>query len=184
MSLEKRFRPHQFIKFGFIVFVMAAVLALLNWMPTLIQQHRLQRFGSIDEVRKELHISKIYLPTYIPEGLNLAWPPSEVYAQDTPFAACIMQFSFRGRKETELVIQQAAADAPYRLEPAIRIRKRDAGNTITVKDRKALFVRGVCDREVPCCQLTWDEGGTIITLTGKIPAREIVRIAASMLPEK
>lgn len=184
MNKEKRCRPRQLLQFGVIVLVMVLVLALLNWMPSLIQKHRLKRFNSVEAARKELDIPRIYLPTFIPEDLNLAWPPSDVYAQDTPFRASIMHFTFRGGKEIGLIIQQADADAPYSLEPVMRVREKKTGVDVSVRNRKARLVAAVCDRDVPCHQLSWNEGGTIITLTGKIHTREIIRIAGSMLPEK
>ncbi len=183
MSKEKYSRLRQLIQFGIIVFVMAAVLAVLNWLPTIMQKQRLQRFASVDQARKELRIPKIYLPTYIPEDLNLAWPPAEVYGQDTPFMACMTHFTFRDKKETAMVIQQAETRASYQFEPMLRIREKKAPHTISIKSRKASLVSAVCDQDIPCNQLSWNEEGTRITLTAKIPARDIIRIAASMLPE-
>jgi hypothetical protein len=183
MPEEKRSRLRQLIHFSAIVFVLVAVLALLNWLPLILQKNRLQRFDSVEAARKVLHMQTIYLPTYIPETLNLAWPPSEIYAQDTPFSACIMHFTFRDRKEIGLMIQQADSQALYALEPLLRIREKKRANTVSVKNRKAVLVSAVCDQDIPCNQLSWDEGSTTITLTGKMPARDIIRIAASMLPD-
>lgn len=184
MTEEKPCRLRQLIKFGVIVLVMVAVLALLNWLPLILQKNRLQRFSSIEAARKVLHMQTIYLPTYIPENLNLAWPPAEIYGQDTPFRACLMHFTFRDRREIGLMIQQVESQAPYGLEPLLKIREKQRVNTVSVKNRAASLVTAVCDQNIPCYQLSWDEGGTTITLTGKIPARDIIRIAASMLPDK
>jgi hypothetical protein len=184
MSREKRSRLHQLINFGAIVFMMGAVLVLLNWLPLILQQNRLQRFVSIEAARKVLHMQTIYLPTYIPENLNLAWPPAEIYAQDTPFRACIMHFTFRDRKEIALLIEQADSQAPYALEPLLKIREKKRTNEVSVKNRKAILISAVCAQDIPCNQLSWDEGGTTITLIGKLPAPDIIRIAASMIPDK
>jgi len=184
MAGEKRSRLHQLFKFSAIIFVMVVVLALLNWLPLLLQKNRLQRFGSVEAARKVLHMQTIYLPTYIPENLNLAWPPADIYAQDTPFSACIMHFTFRDSRQIGLMIQQVDSKAPYGLEPLLKIKEKKSVNSVTVKNRKALLVSAVCDQDIPCNQLSWDEDSTTITLTGKIPARDIIRIAASMLPDK
>ncbi len=183
MTEEKNCRLRQMLHFIVIVLVLVAVLALLNWIPGILQKNRLQRFASVDAARKVLHMQKIYLPTFIPENLNLAWPPTEVYGQDTPFRACVMHFSFRDRKGIGLLIQQVDAQAPYRLEPLLRIREKKRVNEVHVKDRKAILAAALCDQDIPCNQLSWDEGGTVITLTGKMAARDIIRIAASMLPD-
>ncbi|MGC2061842.1 MAG: hypothetical protein WA610_02610 [Thermodesulfovibrionales bacterium] len=184
MSGEKHTYLRQLLNFSAIVFVLVTVLALLNWLPLILQKNRLQRFDSVEAARKLLHMQTIYLPTYIPESLNLAWPPAEIYAQDTPFRACTMNFAFRDRKEIGLIIQQVDSHAPYSLEPLLKIRERKRINTVSVKNRKASLVSAVCDQDIPCNQLSWDEGSTTITLTGKIPARDIIRIAASMLADK
>jgi hypothetical protein len=170
------------VKFFGIILFLIVILAILNWLPSIIQQNKLKKFGSVDAAKKVLHIKKIYIPIYIPEHLGLVWPPAEIYAQDSPFNAIIMHFHYKDKNETGLIIHQMDARAQYRLEPHIKIRKSGEERAISVKNRTALLVRAVCDNDSPCYQLSWDEGGTIMTLIGKFTAQELIKIAASMLP--
>ena len=184
MTGKKRSRLHQLINFGRYCLCDGRdpgppELASLNPAE---EPAAAVRFGG-GRAKGTAYADDPYLPTYIPEDLNLAWPPSEIYAQDTPFRACIMHFTFRDRKEIGLLIQQVDSQAPYALEPLLKIREKKIVNTASVKKRKASLVSAVCDQDIPCNQLSWDEGNTTITLTGKIPARDIIRIAASMLPD-
>ncbi|MBA4372953.1 MAG: hypothetical protein C0402_08820, partial [Thermodesulfovibrio sp.] len=153
MTGEKKPRLRQLLTFGVIVFVMVIVLALLNWLPMILQKNRLQKFSSVEAARKVLHMQTIYLPTYIPETLNLAWPPAEIYAQDTPFRACIIHFTFRDRKETGLTILQTDTQAPYELAPLLTIREKKKIDSVSVKNRRASLVSAVCDQDIPCNQL-------------------------------
>lgn len=175
-------RAWKIMRFIFSVSFIVAILALLNWMPELIQKQRLKQYPSVEAARKELNLGNLNLPTYIPERLNLAWPPSEVYAQELPFKAFIMNFAFQGKKEIGLIIRQTESKAPYTLDPSIKIRETAKGGGIDIRDRKAELVSAVCDLNTPCNRLQWDEGGITITLIGKCPAQELIKIATSMLP--
>jgi hypothetical protein len=167
---------------GMILFV-AGLLSLLNWIPLIMQEHKLKSFVSPDAAAKELHIRKIYIPSYLPEHLNLAWPPSEVYGQDTPFSAVVMYLSFKQKQEIGLALHQADANAPYQLEPSLKIMPGKTVRQILLKGRKATLLVSVCDNNTPCNQLSWDENGTIITVIGKFSAQEIIKIASSMIPD-
>ncbi len=171
------------VLFAAAVLFVAALLSLLNWVPLIMQKQRLKAFSSPEAAAKELHIRKIYLPSYLPEHLDLAWPPSEVYGQDAPFSAVAMYLSFKQKKEFGLALHQTDAKAPYRLEPRIQISPGQTSSQISLKGRKALLVPAVCDNAVPCNQLSWDENGTVITLIGKFPAQDIIKIASSMIPD-
>ena len=170
------------IKFSGSILFMIFILVLLNWLPSIIQKHNLKKFDSVEAARKELHIKDVYLPTYIPEHLGLAWPPAEIYAQNSPFNAIIMHFNFKDKEEIGLIIQQVDARAQYQIKPHIKIRQSREGRSISVKNRTALLVPAVCDNDSPCHQLSWKEDGTILTLIGKFTAQELIKIAASMLP--
>jgi len=183
MGQKRRPVLNQFLEFGMIAALLAVVLVLLNWVPSLIQPHQLKRYGSVDAARKELSLLKVYLPTYIPEHLDLSWPPSEVYAQDAPFRACIMNFTYKESREIGLVIQQTDARATFTLDPVIKVKEKKKENTVYIKDRKAVLIAAVCEKDVPCMMISWEEGGTAISLTGKkISTQDIVRVAGSMLP--
>ncbi len=170
------------IKFSGIVLFMVVILALLNWLPSIIQKNKLKKFESVEAARKELHMKNIYLPAYIPEHLGLVWPPAEIYAQDSPFNAILMHFNFKDKKEIGLIIHQVDAGAQYEIKPHIKIRQLREGRSISVKHRTALLVPAVCGNDSPCHQLSWNENGTVLTLIGEFTAQELIKIAASMLP--
>jgi hypothetical protein len=169
--------------FAATILFLAGLLSLLNWIPLVMQKQKLKSFSSPDIAAKELHVRKIYLPSYLPERLNLSWPPSEVYGQDTPFSAVAMYLSFKQSKEIGLSLHQADANAPYQLQPRLKIRTEKTVRQIVIKERKATLLVAVCDNNTPCSQLSWDEHGTIITVIGKFSAQDVIKIASSMIPD-
>ena len=181
--MKKRSLIMSLLLFGITVALVTGVLAILNWLPSLMQGQAMKRFASVDAAKKELRLKGLFLPTYIPEHLNLAWPPAEVYAQTVPFRAFIVHLHYRDRKETGLVIQQTDANAPYRIEPLIKIRVKAAGSRISIKDRQAELVPAVCEGDIPCNEVSWNEGGTIITIICACSTQDTVKIASSTLPE-
>jgi len=170
------------IRFLIALAFIAALLMLMNRLPSLVQKHGLKKYSSFDLAKKELNLKNTRLPAYIPEHLRFAWPPSEVYAQDAPFEASIMHFSFVAKKEIGLVVRQVDAKAPYTFDPVMRIKRTKEPVSIFVRDRKAVLFSALCDQDIPCNQIEWPEGNMNITLTGKCPAQDLIRIAASMLP--
>ncbi|MHB8880155.1 MAG: hypothetical protein ACYC69_01445 [Thermodesulfovibrionales bacterium] len=182
MQPKRTFHIRQLFIFSAVAFLIVAVLGLLNWLPSLMQRQRLKHYSSIDTMKKELRIKTVFLPTFLPEELDLTWPPTELYAQDTPFPAVMMHFTRKGTSEIRLIIHQVDSKAPYDFKPRIKIRSRHAASLMTLKHRQAHLTPAVCDNDIPCNQLTWNENGTAITLVGTFPARDLIRIAASMLP--
>ncbi|MBI5102156.1 MAG: hypothetical protein HZB33_10025 [Nitrospirae bacterium] len=167
--------------FGIILLVLA-ILSLLNWLPSIIQKHKLKKYDTVEAAKKELNAVRIYLPTYLPEHIGLAWPPAEIYAQDRPFNAVIMHFDFKDGKGTGLVIHEVDARASFPLEPRMKIRRLREERSISVKDRSAHLALAECEGS-PCSRLSWNESGTVLTLIGKCPAQELIKIAASMLSD-
>ena len=164
------------------VFLVTAILTVLNWLPSIVQKRTMKRFPSLDSAQKELRLQRLFLPTYIPEDLHLVWPPDEIYAQEVPFSAFIIHLRHRDSRDIGLVIQQADANAPYQIEPLIKIKTKTEGSQIFIKDRKAVLIPAICDENTPCNEVSWNEDGTIITLICKCSAQEIVKIASSALP--
>jgi hypothetical protein len=163
---------------GLLVFV----LALLNWMPSLIEPEGFRKYGSIDAVRKKMNV-KVYLPAYIPEDLNIRWPPADIYAQRVPFPLVVMHFRYRNSNDIGLVIQEAQAGRQGPADSKIKIVRVEKQSRISIKGRDAVLISAVCDRETPCAQVSWNEQDITLSLTGKIAARDLIRIAGSMLPE-
>jgi hypothetical protein len=171
------------VMFASMVLFVVGLLSLLNWIPLIMQKQKLKSFSSPDAAAKELHIRKIYLPSYLPEHLNLTWPPAEIYGQDTPFGAVAMYLSFKQSQEIGLSLHQTDANAPYQLEPRLKIQTEKTARQIEIKGRKATLLVAVCDNNTPCSQLSWDEHGTVITVIGKFSAQDIIKIASSMIPD-
>jgi len=180
--MKKRSFGTKLFLFTITLLLVTATLTVLNWIPSLMQKQTMKRFSSIDIAKKELRIHRLFLPTYIPEDLLLVWPPAEIYAQEVPFRAFIMHLKYKDSDEVGLVMQQTDANAPYQIEPHIKIKTKTAGSQISVKDRKAILIPAICDDNVPCNEVSWNENGTIITLICKCSAQDIVKIAASTLP--
>ena len=180
--MKKRSFGTKLFLFTITLLLVTATLTVLNWIPSLMQKQTMKRFSSIDIAKKELRIHRLFLPTYIPEDLRLVWPRAEIYAQEVPFSAFIMHLRYRDSRDIGLVIQQADANAPYQIEPLIKIKTTNAGSQISIKDRKAVLIPAVCDGNVPCNEVSWNENGTIITLICKCSAQDIVKIASSTLP--
>ena len=168
--------------FVITVLLVTGFLTVLNWLPSLLQKQTMKRFSSIDSAEKELRMKHLFLPTYIPEDLLLVWPPAEIYAQEVPFRAFIMHLKYKDSNQVGLVIQQTDAHAPYQIEPLIKIKATSAGSQISIKNRKAVLVPAVCDGNIPCNEVSWDEDGTIVTLICKCSTQDIVKIASSTLP--
>lgn len=168
--------------FAATVLLVALILSVLSWLPSLMQTQRLKKFSSVEMAHKELRTSRIYMPTYIPEHLGLTWPPSEIYGQDRPFDALIMYVSYKEKQETGLVIHQISAEANYEIEPHMDFRKTGDGRRVEIKKRPALLFPALCNGESPCNAVSWKEEGTVITVIGKCTAQDVIKIAASMLP--
>jgi len=169
--------------FAATVLFVAGLLSLLNWVPLIMQKQKLKSFSSPDVAAKELHVRKIYLPSYLPEHLNLAWPPAEIYGQNTPFSAVAIYLVFKQSREIGLSLHQTDANAPYQLEPRLKVRTEKSVRQIVLKGRKATLLMAICDNDTPCSQLSWDENGTIITVIGKFSAQDVIKIASSMIPD-
>jgi hypothetical protein len=182
VQIRKRSFGKKLFLFVITILLVTVILTVLNWIPSLMQKQTMKRFSSIDSAKKELRIHRLFLPTYIPEDLYLVWPPAEIYAQEVPFSAFIMHLRYRDSRDIGLVIQQADANAPYHIDPLIKIKTTTPGSQISIKGRKAVLVPAVCDGNVPCNEVSWDEGGTIITLICKCSTQDIVKIASSTLP--
>jgi hypothetical protein len=180
--MKKRSLIRSLSLFGLTVALVTGLLAVLNWLPSIMQKQTMKRFASVDAARKELRLKGPFLPTYIPEHLNLAWPPAEVYAQTVPFSAFIMHLHYKDRKETGLVIQQTDANAPYRIEPLMKIREKTGGSKITIKNRQADLVPALCEGDIPCSEISWNEDGTIITIICACSTQDAIKIASSTLP--
>jgi len=159
-----------------------AVLTALNWLPSLIAPEEFRRYSSLEAAKKSLDLHAVYLPVFLPEHLNLESLPSEVFAQTKPFQLVIMHFRFRNTREIGLAIHQVALGAQHHIDSKIRLNEVSQQNRVSLKGRDALLISALCDNNAPCSQISWTEAGNTLTVTGKISARDLIRVAGSMIP--
>ena len=171
------------LSFVILIASLVFVLKLVNWIPSLIDRESFRKFNSIESVRKELHIEKIYMPVYLPEDLNLGWPHQEIYAQKKPFTMIITHFQNRDSKGIGMIIHQVDASVNYMPESKIKFGKVKKESRILIKEREGILITGSCGNESICSQITWKEGDFVLIVTGKTSQRDIIRIAMSMIPE-
>jgi len=169
--------------FLFTVMVAAIVagLRLLNWMPLSIQHEGLRKYRTVEDVREELGIKKIILPSYFPQ--HLIWPPSEILAQGKPFPMVLMHFTDRETGDIVLAVRQADSRLAASLSPRIVQERVDRRDEVIMKGRKALLTAGSCPDGTPCHSVTWREGTYVFTVAEKGNVQELLRIAESMLSE-
>lgn len=168
--------------FTLLITFLVVILQLINWVPSIIDKEGLRKYKTIERVKRELRITEIYMPVYLPESLNLKWPPIEIYAQKTPFIMIIMHFQHRDSKDIDLIIHQIDAKADYRPEPKIKF-SRIKESPVFIKDREGLLTIGICEDNRPCNQVSWREGDFLLVVIGKASQRDLIRIASSMTPE-
>ncbi len=169
---------------SFFYFFLAAAtvfvsLKALNWLPLLLQEDTMRRYGSVEEVRAQLNIGAVRVPAYYPQ--NISWPPSEILAQAKPFPAVFMVYNRAGSGDAVLVISQAAfGQAP--LGSPLEIVQTKEKVPYRLKNRNALLEVGLCKKNEPCSRISWKEGDTSITVAMKSDPFELIKIAESMLP--
>jgi len=153
-------------------------LMVTNWLPTVLQEGAMKKYGSVEEVQSKLKIKDIYLPSYVPQ--SIAWPPSRILAQSRPFLAVLMEFAHRKTGDVDLVISQVSdrGSIPDRKLSLVLIKEK---TTYPLKGRSALLEVGFCMNDVPCSRISWHEGNYTISVAMKAPPFELLKIADSML---
>lgn len=166
------------IYFVMTVVILVLSLKFLNYLPMAIQTDTIRRYRSIDEVRSRLNIRDIYVPSYFPQGL--VWPPSEILAQERPFAAVIMEFNSEEGEGTVLMISQSASEH-FKPDERIRLQRIKDKVSYPLRGRVMMLEAGVCTTGEPCSRVSWTEEGCTITVTAKSEPPELVKIAESMI---
>lgn len=167
----------------FVIMVAATVfiLRLLNWVPLSMESGGIRKYGTIDEVRRELKIRRILLPTYFPQ--HLSWPPAEIYAQSRPYPLVITYFKDENAGRIVLAISQAASKGSavpplrMRIEPCHVKREK----TLIMKGKKARLSLADCRGGGVCNSMTWREGNYYMKVVDSGPEAELIRISESMI---
>lgn len=158
--------------------MLIVALKIANYIPAAIQKDTMRRYNSIEDVKSLLGIREIPIPYYFPQ--SLVWPPSEIFAQNKPFTAVVMEFNNASKAEVALVISYASFK-DFKADEKIRmIRIKDTVD-YPIKGRSVFLEAGVCKGEEPCSRIAWDEGKYRITVTAKSSPPELLKIAESMI---
>lgn len=164
--------------FAVAVAILVAGLKVTNWLPTVLQEGAMKRYGSVEEVSSKLKIKEVYVPSYFPQSIS--WPPSSILAQSRPFPAVLMEFTHGKTGEVDLIISQVAdrGFVPVRKMALVQIREK---TTYPLKGRTSLLEVGLCRNDVPCSRISWHESGYTVTVAMKAAPFELLKIADSML---
>jgi hypothetical protein len=166
--------------FSFLVTVAVVLLLLklLNWLPSVLENEGLKKYGSVDDVRAALKIPKVYIPAYFPEYIQ--WPPAEIFAQRRPFPMVMMHFTHRDSKSFALSLFQvdarAAFELPYKSD-VLYVRKE---SQVNIKNSVGTLVIAVCSDRERCNRLSWEEGIYRITLIADDTPEQLIKMAESM----
>jgi hypothetical protein len=158
--------------------VLVIALVVLNWLPTAFQKETIRLYRSMDEVRVDLDIKDIYVPSYFPQSFG--WPPSRILAQGKPFHAVLMEFADLGDGSVGLVITQTAS-GELLVKKKIEIAEVKETIPYKLKGRDAVLVVGSCGNDIPCSRISWSEGRFNIDVVARTTPFELITIAESML---
>jgi len=167
-----------YLLFAAAVAILLAGLKLAGWMPLLAQRDLMRKYKSVEDVKAELSIREIYVPSYFPQ--NLSWPPSAVLAQGKPFPALIMEFGQTEGTSAGLVISQSLSDT-FRTDGKIRMAQLKEKVRYPLKGRDSTLEVGTCSSGEPCSRVSWKEGNTHITVMARSTPLELIKVAESML---
>ncbi len=168
-----------FLSFGLVLVALAGALKVMNWLPSAVQEGFIREYRNIEDVREQLKIRDIYIPSYFPQPVK--WPPSAIWAQTRPFTAIVMEFSNVENGHIELTTSQVSAGARFIQDDKIKIEQVREKVGYSLKGRKALLEVGACGNEERCSTISWTEGKYRITVAMKSPPFELIKISESML---
>ncbi len=172
-------RLKKYLLFVAIMFITVVVLSLLNWLPSAVQKDGLRRYKSIEDVKIQLKMKKIFLPAYFPQ--YLIWPPAEIYAQRKPYKVVLMHFTNYERKDIVLSIRQTDPSDPHPLASRIKPVTIKQVDKAVIKDREGLLSIALCADGEPCNSVRWREDGYDVEIIAKDSVKELLKIAGSMM---
>ncbi len=167
-----------FFSLAVMVLVIVVALMVANWLPGTIDDTLMREYQGIDEVRENLRIRTVFVPTYFPE--TVSWPPSKVLAQTNPYDAVVMEFEGSTSGELLLVLSQSASDAFMPFE-RLRMDKVAERSTHEFKGRSAELSAGRCTGGLRCSMISWSEDAYYIKVIMSGDPFELIAIAESMV---
>ncbi len=171
----------KFLNFFYFVLTVAMLIATLkifNYIPIMLQKDTMRRYHSIEDVKSNLNIREILIPSYFPQ--DFIWPPSKILAQKKPFASVVMEFRHARSGNIALIISQADSK-DFKADEKIKIVQIKEKISYPLKGRTVELEVGMCKDEEPCSRIAWDEGKRRITITTKTSSPELLKIAESMI---
>jgi hypothetical protein len=178
MKGHKAKQFHRIFSFFATVAVVLLLLKLLNWLPSVLENEGLKKYGSVDDVREALKISRIYMPAYFPE--HIQWPPAEIFAQRKPFPMVMMHFTHRDSKGFALSLYQvdsrAVFELPYKSD-VLYVRKE---SQVDIRNKVGTLIVAVCSERERCNRLSWEEGVYRITLIADDSPDQLIKMAQSI----
>jgi hypothetical protein len=167
-----------FFYFALTVVILIAALKIFNYLPMMIQKDTMRRYHSIEDVKSKLNIKGIPVPSYFPQ--SLVWPPSEIFAQNKPFTAVVIEFRHARTGDIALIISQADSK-DFKADEKIKIVQIKEKISYPLKGRTVVLEAGMCKNEEPCSRIAWDDGRYRITVTAKTSPPELLKISESMI---
>lgn len=167
-----------FLSFIFALAVLISVLIVINWIPSVTQKGNIERFTSLEDVKAELSIKTIHVPSYFPE--NIEWPPSVILAQKRPYEAVVMEFRDVKSGKTTLVISQSSSRS-FVKDSKIKIAEVKDKTSFSLRGRDAIIETGDCGSGEPCSSIMWNESGLSLHMSMTAPPSDLIRIAESMI---
>lgn len=166
----------------FIALMVIAVLAIavLDWLPGSVDKGGMRKYSGMNELRTEQSLQPLMVPSFFPE--RVAWPPSLLMAQASPFVAVVMEFNDKDGAPV-LSIAQSASEG---FEAGGPISMSEVRQSLKVKlaGRDALLETGLCQQGAQCSSLRWSREGQQtrhVRMIMKAPSVTLLRIAESML---
>ena len=168
-----------FLSFGVTIIILIGALKLMNWVPSFVQEGFIREYKSVDEVKSDLKIGDIYIPSYFPQSFR--WPPSAIWAQTRPFTAIVMEFRNVETGDVGLIISQVSSGARFIPDNKIKIEQVREKVNYSLKGRNVFLEVGTGKGDEPCSRLSWTEGKYRITVIMKSRPFDLLKIAESML---
>jgi hypothetical protein len=166
------------------IFIMAALvvalLAIANWVPSLMNGDSVQRFETVEEAEIFLgYDDPVLVPKYFPEGIS--WPPSLIVAQKKPYRAVVTEYHVEGTTKTGLIIILSSIPGGDLRLQRITITEPQEKTRYSLKGKKVVLEVGTCGNEEACSRVSWlDEDIKMSVLLMSSPF-EVLRIAESMI---
>ena len=156
-----------------------ALLAILNWLPSLAQKDFARRYDSIDEAIRSAGMTAVLIPTYFPEGIS--WPPSLIVGQNKPYHALVMEFrETTSGRQSLIIIQSSSPDAGKQFQRT-RISDIREETEYRLKGRPAILRIGSCDSGIACSDLAWQDGDIYHSVLFMSSPFELIKVTESMI---